>query len=227
MTKTELLELIANGEGLKIEFKRDDVRPASLAKEMSALLNTGGGVILLGVEDDSSISGLSRNYTEAEAWVMNIARHNIQPSFTPAFSSIKISNDCSVGVVQLRENSPSKPYRAKKNNAWVTYVRAGSTSVEATRDEETRLFQSAGLIKYESRHVEGVGLEGLSLARIENYFKYISRYRPQVVRKLTNGNRSYLTPTFSLKLRMVLFVRRSQDYCFSAKTRIFSCIKRV
>lgn len=173
MTKTELFELIASGEGLTIEFKSDKVHKTSLAKEMSALLNTSGGVILLGVEDDGSISGISRGYKEAEAWVMNLARHNIQPSFTPAFSSIKISDDCSVGVVHLRENSPSKPYRAKKNNAWVTYVRAGSTSVEASRDEETRLFQSAGLIKYESRHVEGVGLQGLSLARIENYFKFI------------------------------------------------------
>lgn len=175
MTKTELFELIADGEGLSIEFKRDDVYSASLAKEMSALLNTGGGVILLGVEDDGSISGMSRDYQEAEAWVMNLARHNIQPSFTPAFSTILVSGYGLVGIIQLRANSPSKPYRANKHNAWITYVRAGSTSVEATRDEEARLFQSTGLTKYESGHVEGVGMESLDLNRIENYFRYILR----------------------------------------------------
>ncbi|MBI2951828.1 putative DNA binding domain-containing protein, partial [bacterium] len=51
MLRTELAELIQHGENSGVEFKRDDVRPDSLAKEIVALLNLEGGYILLGVED--------------------------------------------------------------------------------------------------------------------------------------------------------------------------------
>ena len=52
MNKAKLLELIANQENSRVEFKRDDCRPEDIAKEMCALLNLDGGVVLLGVEDD-------------------------------------------------------------------------------------------------------------------------------------------------------------------------------
>ncbi len=44
MTKTDLLELITNGESSGLEFKRDDVRPEQLAKEIVALANFQGGL---------------------------------------------------------------------------------------------------------------------------------------------------------------------------------------
>ncbi len=80
MTKAVLIELIATGENSRVEFKRDAITPESLAKEMSSMLNLMGGVMLMGVEDDGKISGLSRDPKLVEEWVMNISRQNIQPS---------------------------------------------------------------------------------------------------------------------------------------------------
>ena len=77
MNRTELLELVSNRENSRVEFKRDDVHPDSLAREMSALLNLEGGVILLGVEEDRRVTGLTRSREEAEEWVMNIAQNNL------------------------------------------------------------------------------------------------------------------------------------------------------
>lgn len=64
MLKSELLELIANGEGSSIELKRDDVRPEQLAREVVALINHRGGRILLGVDDDGTITGIQREDVE-------------------------------------------------------------------------------------------------------------------------------------------------------------------
>ena len=69
MLKTKLLQIIAHGESSRVEFKRDDVRPEQLAKEIVALINFQGGQILLGIEDNGAISGLQRSDTEE--WVMN------------------------------------------------------------------------------------------------------------------------------------------------------------
>lgn len=52
MLKAELLEIIANGESSGLEFKRDDIRPEQLAKEVVAMANFQGGRILIGVDDE-------------------------------------------------------------------------------------------------------------------------------------------------------------------------------
>lgn len=57
MKTAELLKVINEGKNSYVEFKRDDVQADSVAKEMSALLNLEGGLILLGVEDDGSVTG--------------------------------------------------------------------------------------------------------------------------------------------------------------------------
>ena len=59
-TRTQLLEIIANGESSGVEFKRDVIVNHQLAKELVAFSNLTGGMVLLGVEDDGSISGLTR-----------------------------------------------------------------------------------------------------------------------------------------------------------------------
>ena len=68
MTRAELLELIANGESSGVEFKRDDLRPEQIAKEVVALANLRGGRILLGVEDDGTVAGVRRQGLETESW---------------------------------------------------------------------------------------------------------------------------------------------------------------
>ena len=46
MNKGELKEILENGENSGIEFKRDDIRPQQLAKEIVTLANFQGGKIL-------------------------------------------------------------------------------------------------------------------------------------------------------------------------------------
>lgn len=47
MKRAELLELIAGGENSGVEFKRDDLRPEQLAREVVALANLQGGASFL------------------------------------------------------------------------------------------------------------------------------------------------------------------------------------
>ncbi len=43
MLKSELEQIIANGENSGVEFKRDDCRPEQLAREIVAMVNLNGG----------------------------------------------------------------------------------------------------------------------------------------------------------------------------------------
>jgi len=173
MTLTELHDLLRNSENSGVEFKRDDVHPDSLAKEIVALANLEGGKILLGVEDDGSISGLTRTAKEAEEWVMNICRNHLQPPLIPYWETLVQEDSQQIGVISIPADCPDKPYKAKRGSAWVSFLRVGSTSREATRDEEARLYQSSGLVRYDLRPVPGTTLQHLDRDRLENYFHTI------------------------------------------------------
>lgn len=171
MLKTEAAELIRHGESSGVEFKRDDVRPEQLAREMVALLNLEGGHIFLGVEDDGAVSGLVRD--NAEEWVMQVSRDHIQPAIIPYWEAIEWEDGRRIGIVSLPSDSPDKPYKGKRGSFWVTYVRVGTTSREATREEEARLYQASGLMRYELKKVPGSSLDDLDLDRLTHYFRSI------------------------------------------------------
>ena len=173
MTLMELYDLLRNGENSGVEFKRDDVHPDSLAKEIAALANLEGGRILLGVEDSGSISGLTHGAKDAEEWVMNICRNHLQPSLIPYWETVVCEDNKKIGVISIPADCPDKPYKAKRGSAWVSCMRVGSTSREATRDEEARLYQASGLVRYDLRPVPGTTLQHLDRDRLENYFHAI------------------------------------------------------
>ena len=175
MNKADLIELIRSGENSGVEFKRADVRPERLATEIAALLNLEGGHILLGVEDDGSVAGLNRGPRKVEEWVMETARTHILPATIPYWGTVDWGEGKTVGIVFLPSDAPDKPYKAKRSSAWVTFVRVGSTSREASRDEEGRLYQSARIMRYDIKPVLETGLEELDLDRIENYFRVIQK----------------------------------------------------
>ena len=78
-----------------------------------------------------------------------------------------------VGVIELPADSTGKPHKARRGNAWVTFMRVGSTSREASREEEGRLYQAAHLMRYDIRPVLDTGYESLDQERLENYFRIV------------------------------------------------------
>ena len=173
MNHTDLLAAIAGGENSRIEFKRDDVQPAKLAGRMAGLLNLEGGHILLGVEDDGTVSGLTRSPSKAEEWVMQASRDNLQPGAIPVWQELKLASGRRVGVITLPPNSPDKPYKVRQGSSWVTKVRVGTITRDATREEEQRLYQQSGGLRYGSKPVTGSGLDDFDRRRLRDYFARI------------------------------------------------------
>lgn len=169
MHKAELIDLIRNRENSGVEFKRDDIAMNKLAIEMVGLLNLSGGHILLGVEDDGSVTGLNRSRDQAEEWVMEAARVHILPATIPYWETIEWGDGKVVGIVSVPEDAADKPYKVKRGAEWVTKVRVGSTTRSATREEEERLYQQSGRLRYGLKPVVGAGLSALDSRRLRQY----------------------------------------------------------
>ena len=170
MNRSQLLELLLNGENSGLEFKRDDIQPQRLAGEIVALLNFEGGHILLGVQDDATASGLTREPKVAEEWVMQIARDHIQPAVIPYWETLEWDEGIVIGVVSLPADAPDKPYKVKSGASWVTRIRVGTTTRDASREEEERLYQQSGRLRYGLKPVLGTTARDLDTRRLRDYF---------------------------------------------------------
>jgi ATP-dependent DNA helicase RecG len=167
MLRSELLELITNGENSGVEFKRDDLRPEQLAKEIVAMANFRGGVVLLGVEDDGTVSGIQR--VNLETWVMDtVFGRYVHPMLIPFFETIVLEGGIRVAAISISMGT-SKPYVVRHNGREDIYVRVGSTSRLATREQQARLFEAGGLLHSEAMAVSGAGIDAMDRERVQEY----------------------------------------------------------
>lgn len=167
MNKAELLDLIRNGEDSTVEFERDDVRNRDLARELVAFLNLEGGVVLLGVEDDGSVSGTARD--RLEEWVGELCRAEIEPPVVPILSWAR---DAAPGrdVLAVRiARGPDKPYARVHGDHRTYYIRVGSSSREASREELERMYQASGRLRYGLKPAPGAGFDALDQRRLRDY----------------------------------------------------------
>ena len=170
MTRTELLELIRNGENSGIEFKSDTIENRALAKELVAFANLEGGRVLLGVEDDGRISGLTRQ--DPEQWVMNACRDKIRPEIIPYFEIVRdVEPGRNVAIVQVVRGLTV--HHVWHDNRRFYYIRVGTQSREASQEELERLFQQRGEFRLEIRPVSGSSIADIDLRRVQDYFERI------------------------------------------------------
>lgn len=170
MTHTEIREIIRDGENSGVEFKRDGIQNHDLAKELVALSNLAGGMVLLGVEDDGSISGLVR--PNLEEWVMTTCRDKIRPGIIPFFEIVK-DLDPGKDIAIVRVTRGFDVHSLWHNNRNTYYIRVGTQSREPSPEELGRLFQQRGSFRAELRPVSGATLIDLDLRRLRDYFDRI------------------------------------------------------
>ncbi len=191
ITRTQLLEIIANGENSGVEFSRDTLRNYNLAKELVAFSNLDGGMVILGVEDDGSISGLTRN--RLEQWVMNACRDKIRPGMIPFFEIMReVEPGRDVAVVRVpRDGRVRSQWH---NDKHTYYIRVGTRSRELTPQELDRLFRRQGMVRAEIQTVSGTTINDLDRRRLKDCF---GRIRQQDVPSDNDGEgwRSLLTNT--------------------------------
>ncbi|MBI4871153.1 MAG: putative DNA binding domain-containing protein [Candidatus Riflebacteria bacterium] len=175
MTKTELLELIRNGETSGVDFKRDTLDNRALAKVLVSFANFQGGQVLLGVDDDGSIRGTTRE--NLEEWVMTTCRDKIRPELIPFFDRVRdVEPGKDVAIVRVERGWTVHHVWHDQHATY--YIRVGTVSREASREELERLFQQRGAFKVEARPVSGSTMADLDRRRLKDYF---GRVRQQAV----------------------------------------------
>ena len=175
MTRAELLELVRNGEHSGTEFKRDSIGNRDLARELVALANLRGGCVLLGVEDDGTVAGVTR--PRLEEWVMTSCRDKVRPELIPYFELVR---EAAPGrdVAVVRVDRGWDVHHLWHDNHRTYYIRVGSQSREASAEELQRLFQQRGTLRPDTRPVSGSSFGDLDVRRLRDYFDRVRQQTP-------------------------------------------------
>lgn len=161
MEAIELIELISRGEDSRTQFKRsqDVTNAKSLAGEIVAFANSKGGKILIGVDDDGVIIGLSSDdIRRINQLIANTATNCIRPPINPETENISVGERL-VMVVSIPEGI-SKPYADSDGVFW---VKSTSDKRRVTaREEIQRIFQAVDLV-----HADGVPVQGTTVGDLD------------------------------------------------------------
>lgn len=140
MHLSDLRRLVTAGENTYIEFKREIPSSEKIAREISAIANTHGGTLLVGVDDDGTIVGV-QGHEEEEYLLESAVNELCQPPVIIRVEIVPISRKRDVLVVTIRE-AVNKPIAVVSENGRNYYVRERDKSVKASPERVALLRKS-------------------------------------------------------------------------------------
>lgn len=158
----QVKKLIEDGENSQVEFKstlRVDLKTNkpekfiehSVLKTIAAFLNSGGGTLLIGIEDNKNILGLQPDYDsftkpdkldEFQKHFDNLIGKSLgnrfQRNLTVTFPTMEGKTIC---MVEVKEKSSEPVYVMDENNKETFYIRRLASTIDLKLSEATKYIQ--------------------------------------------------------------------------------------
>lgn len=177
MNLQKLEYLISKEEGAKLDFKEEiDITTQSgkkeLAKDIIAMANSHGGrgYIIIGVKDKTKeITGLpSEKFNEERIQQILGLRTNPPINVRVEYFEIEGKRICVITIFR----SFKRPHQMVQNGAF--YIRRGSTTDVARREEIADMFQNGGLINNEQIPLLNMSIDIYSETIMKEYLKRLN-----------------------------------------------------
>jgi ATP-dependent DNA helicase RecG len=208
LNSTEIKSLIASGEGYNVEFKKSiPSKVKEITEEICAFANASGGSLLIGVDDNNVIQGVSFNNAKHSALQNSI--NEITPVLHCEIYTIQI--DAKDIVVIEVPSGANKPYVL----SGAIYVRQGPNSQKLTTVEEMRdFFQQADRIYFDEAPCKEIDLiEDIPDKNIDQ-FKGLAGLSSTVSNEQVFNNLKLITNEGFLKNGATLFFAQNPEHFF-------------
>lgn len=141
MIPLEIRRYLAAGEGNTLDFKQSVTSAAKIAKSIVSFANTKGGVLLIGVRDNKTISGVK---SEDEKYMIDMAAgFYCRPEIKLRIKEWEIEGKTVVEATV--PEGGQKPYYAKdEEGKWWVYVRVNDKSILASKTTVDFMHRQAG-----------------------------------------------------------------------------------
>jgi len=164
-SRTELMRLVHGGEDTFLELKVKLSNPEKIAQEIVALANTGGGVIVFGVNDQLRVEGIEDGENVQDELV-RICREEVVPPIIPFIDRIAFDNGRR--IVALEVNGKRRPYRTRDGRF---FIRIGAEKREASPEELSTLLDDSLPLLYENIPALRATLDDLDEAHLWSFMR--------------------------------------------------------
>lgn len=176
-------DLLMRSEGKTLEFKRDISSPKNILKTLTAFANTAGGVLLIGIEDNSrAVLGLDNPLDEEERLCSLIA-DSIEPRLVPSVELVNWKGRTLLAV----EVYPSamRPHWLKSLGIESgVLVRVGSTNRQADRPLTAEMRRSALNLSYDEEPMPDINPEALDFRVASGLFAGLREWNESTLETL-------------------------------------------
>ncbi|MDT5296166.1 MAG: ATP-dependent helicase RecG, partial [Acidobacteriota bacterium] len=159
------MTLVRGGEDTFLELKVKLSNPERIAQGIVALANTGGGVIVFGVNDNLRVEGVDDPEAVRDELV-RICREGVIPAIFPFIDLIAFDNG--LRVVALDVEGKRRPYRTTDGRY---FLRVGAEKREASREELSALLDDARPLGYENIVAVGAEVEDIDEAHLWSFVR--------------------------------------------------------
>ena len=164
-SRTELMRLVRGGEDTFLELKVKLSNSERIAQEIVALANTGGGVIVFGVNDQMRVEGIEDGENVQDELV-RICREEIMPPLMPFIDRIAFDNGRR--IVALDVNGKRRPYRTRDGRF---FIRIGAEKREASPEELSTLLDDSLPLLYENVPALGATIADIDEAHLWSFMR--------------------------------------------------------
>jgi ATP-dependent DNA helicase RecG len=170
-----LAEQILKGESKTLEFKEALPKNENIAKTVIAFSNTGGGKLIIGVNDKREIIGIDdAELFETQDKIASIIADNCSPGIMPEIYSVNIENKLVLVIEVVRGNL--KPYFLKnQGKADGTYIRLGATNRVADLETIAELERQKRHISFDEEICYEVEFSQLDVSPLFERFESIGK----------------------------------------------------
>lgn len=123
--------LILQGEGVQLDFKKTITSVEKIAKSLVAFANNKGGKLLIGVADDGTIKGV-KSEEEEKYMIMTAANQFCKPAIEPSFEEVYIDEKI-ILIVDIPESNTKPHFALDNEKKWWAYIRIDDKSVLASK----------------------------------------------------------------------------------------------
>ncbi len=135
-----------------------------IAKEVAALANSGGGLLVVGVENDGTVTGTGTTEQTDLLFrqISQACERNIVPAITCRLLKVEVRDE-RVLAAEVPGYDANRPFLVRN----IYYVRDGSVSRQARPAELERVVLSAGNVYLDEQPVEGSGFDDLHMEAVD------------------------------------------------------------
>ena len=162
------MRMVRGGEDTYLELKVKLSNPERIAQGVVALANTGGGVIVFGVNDQLRVEGVDHP-EEVQDELVRICREEIVPPLIPFID--RLAFDSGRRIVALDVQGKQRPYRTRDGKF---FVRIGADKREATDDELSALLDETRPFDYENLPALGATINDIDEAHLWSFMRGFS-----------------------------------------------------